>query len=298
MTLQMLSWNWQFEPAVLVAMALAALLYWRGMVYSVKAGMARYLRWWRPLAFVGGLLAIAIALESPVDAWAADWLWAHMLQHLLLIFVAAPLLLFGAPIWPIWRAIPLAARRSSLRWLMLHRRMRRMAFGLNHLLTAPRLVWALFVGDFIVWHFPFLYDLALAYQPVHDLEHLCFLGTGLLFWAQVIPSLPLKPRLGYLEQALYTFAAALALSLVAIVFVFEPTPIYGYYAALRQPAGGLPVMVDQTTAGALMNVVCAVVMGTTFMILLTLWLADDERKSHELEEQQRRNLLSSARLPY
>lgn len=298
MTIQSLSWDWSFELSVVIGIVLAAFLYWRGVLYSVRAGLGRSLRWWHYAAFAGGLIMVILALESPIDTWADTYLWAHMLQHMLLIFGAAPLLLFGAPIWPIWRAVPLVARRSSLRWLMQHRHMRRLVFGLSHTITTPRVIWAVFVGDFIVWHFPQLYDLALRYQLVHDLEHLCFLVTALLFWAQAIPSLPLKPHLSYVEQALYTFSAALAMSLVAMVFIFDPVPIYGYYATLSRPAGTIPLMVDQTVAGALMNVACFTVMGVAFMVLLGLWLGEDERKTQELEEQQRRSFMRSPRFPH
>lgn len=282
MSLQSLPWDWSFEPPVLIGVLVAAALYLRGLRYGLRAGLTRSVSWWRVASFAGGLAGIIIALESPIDAWSQQYLWAHMVQHELLIFVAAPLLLFGAPLWPFWRAIPLGGRRQSLRWFMRHPRPRRVALGVGRFVFAPRTVWALFVGDFLIWHLPVLYDLALRNQTIHDLEHLSFLGTSLLFWAQMIPSHPLKPRMSYVRQAMYLVAAGMVMMFVSLILVYSNQPVYSYYQALPHPAGSLPLDVDQTTAGALMNVTGMIIFGATFMALAWFWLGDDERRSAEL----------------
>ncbi|HWE60085.1 MAG TPA: cytochrome c oxidase assembly protein, partial [Chloroflexota bacterium] len=193
-------------------------------------------------------------------------------QHLLLIFAAAPLLLFGAPLMPIWRALPLGARRASLRWLLRHRSPRRAALGAARLLSAPRVVWLLFVGDFLAWHLPALYDLTLRDQLVHDVEHLLFLGTAVLFWAQVIPSLPCRPRLGYGAQAVFMVTAGMGMQVVELPLTYSGAPLYPYYAAVQRPVGGVSPLVDQSTSGALMNLVGAIVFGSVFMLLLWRWI--------------------------
>lgn len=276
-SLRMLSWSWSFEPPVLLGLALGAVLYWLGLRYSIAAGLHQRYPWWRPVCYGAGLAAIVVALESPIDTWAATYLWAHMAQHLLLIFVAAPLVLFGAPMMPLWRAIPLAARRTSLRWLMSHRRPRRIALGANRLFNAPRAVWILFVGDFLAWHVPALYDLTLRNQSIHDAEHLLFLGTALLFWAQVIPSAPLRPRLGYGAQAGFTLSAGFAMQAVAMALTYGG-PLYVHYARVARPRGASTALVDQTTAGALMNLAGAILFGGVFMLLLWRWIDDAMRR--------------------
>jgi cytochrome c oxidase assembly factor CtaG len=180
---------------------------------------------------------------------------------------------------PLWRAIPVEARRSSLRWLMLHRRPRRVILGVGHLLGTPRAVWILFVGDYLAWHVPPLYNLALRNQGVHDAEHLLFLGTALLFWAQVIPSAPLRPRLGYGAQALYTLTAGFALQAVAMVLTYSGVTLYDEYAEeVRGPSGASVALIDQSTAGALMNLVGAAIFGGVFMLLLWRWIDDALRR--------------------
>lgn len=296
MSLRLLPWSWSFDPPVLLGLVAAAFLYWWGVRYSLRAGMDRHLPSWRWVCYAAGLLAIFIALESPLDAWSDTYLWAHMVQHLVLIYLAAPLLLFGAPLMPVWRAVPLETRRTSLRWLMLHPRPRRAALALSRFISRPAIIWGLFVGDFIAWHTSVLYDAALDNQPIHDLEHLCFLVTALLFWAQIIPSLPLKPRLSLGAQAFYAFGAGAATELVSLALTFSAFPLYTHYATVSRPAGAISAIVDQTVAGALMNFTDVVLYGTLFMVLLWRWIeealrqdADDEgpgfpstRVSHHL----------------
>ncbi len=272
------SGGWSFEPTVLLGLVIAAALYWLGLKYSIDAGLERRFAWWRPVCFGAGLVTIIIALESPIDTWALTYLWAHMVQHALLIFVAAPLLLFGAPLMPLLRAIPLDARRSSLRWLMTNRRPRRVALAIGHGIASPRGVWLLFVGDYLAWHVPALYDLALRDQGIHDIEHLLFLGTALLFWAQIIPSAPLRPRLGFAAQALFTITGGFALQTVEMVLTYSGSPFYAHYAQVQRSTGAISALVDQTSAGALMGAIGTAIFGTVFMVLLWRWFDEAQRR--------------------
>lgn len=269
--LPLLPWSWPIEPAVLLGLVIAAMLYGVGLRYSIAGRLEQRVAWRRSLCYALGLLALFIALESPLDAWAGIYLWAHMVQHMVLIFLAPPLLLFGAPVMPIWRAIPLDTRRSSLRWLMTRPRHRRGIFAVGRFISAPRVVWLLFVSDFLAWHVPALYDLTLRNQGIHDAEHLLFLVTALLFWAQVIPSPPLRPRLGYGGQAALIVSAGFAMQPVALVLTYAGSPLYAYYARVT---GAAAAVADQTEAGALMNSVGAVIIGGVFMLLLWRWIDD------------------------
>jgi cytochrome c oxidase assembly factor CtaG len=245
--------------------------------------LARHLPPWRWLCFLAGLLSVFIALESPIDAWSGTYLWAHMVQHIILIYVAAPLLLLGAPLMPIWRAIPLEGRRRSLRWLMLHPRPRRVGLALGHLLGNARFAWFLFVLTFIIWHAAPLYDAALAHPPLHYVEHLCFLGTALLFWSHVLPSAPLKPRMSYPAQAGYLFLAAMATEFVSLALVYSNHPIYTYYLHVLRPAGALSPLTDQVAAAAIMNVTDLLLYGTAVMLLIWLWIEQALKEDAEDE---------------
>jgi cytochrome c oxidase assembly factor CtaG len=157
MHLQALLASWPFEPSILAGIAATGLLYWLGLRYARAHGMARYHRWWHSLAFAGGLLTLLIALESPLDTWADQLFWAHMVQHELLILVAAPLLLLGAPAMLFWRAVPLGARRATLRWGFRRGWPLRALEWLAHALTTPRVAWVVFLAVFLGWHVPALY---------------------------------------------------------------------------------------------------------------------------------------------
>jgi putative membrane protein len=276
--------TWLTEPVWLAGILVIGLLYALGVRYSAKVGLAHDLPWWRQVCFVAGLLVVFLALESPLDALVHIYQTAHMAQHILLFFAAAPLLLAGAPIMPIWRAFPIDSRRASLRWLMLHPRPRRLVLLVWRAVGASRAVWFLTVGNFIVWHLPVLYDLTPVNQYVRGLEHLCYLAAGLLFWGQVLPSPPLRPRMGYGEQSLWVAGIALSIQVVPLALILSASPLYAYYATLPRTPAMPTALQDQAAAGALMTLAGGGVISGLFMLLLWLWIEDDRRTEESDEE--------------
>ena len=279
MTLQDLLTGWSFDPVVALGIALSGLLYVRGVQYSTRHGIGARLEWWHIASFYAGLLAVFLALQSAIDVDAGKLLWVHMVQHDLLIVIGPPLLLLGMPAWPLWRALPLPWRRSTLSWMIRERWPWRWMQAIGHALSRPRVAWLLFVGLFVAWHLPVLYDLALEQPLVHILEHLCFLGTALLFWAQVIPMSPTPsrtPRLSYPMQAVYLCAAALVSNMLGAVYMFSTAPLYPFYAALPRAAGEPAALVDQHLAGAAMDAPGVLVFSTAVIIVLWRWLQADE----------------------
>ena len=277
MSIEELLRAWPVDPLVLVGIGVCALLYWRGLRYSVGRGLTRHLHTWQPLAFAGGLVALLVALDSPLDVAASDLLWAHMVQHELLTIVAAPLLVLSQPAWPLWRGVPLPARRSGLRWVLRQGWPRRLYSMVSRPFRSPVVVWILFIGSFSMWHIPALYDLALEQTPVHVAEHLVFLGTALLFWAQVIPGPHARQALSFAQRAIYLGAAGLHSNILGAVFVFSTGPLYAYYAALPRGAGTMSLLSDQHFAGAAMDVPGTIVFFVAIIALLGFWLQEDER---------------------
>ena len=104
------------------------------------------------LAFYAGLLTIFVALDSPLDGLADQWLWAHMIEHELLILVAAPLLLLGEPLWPVWRALPRSVRRTTLRSVLRLGWPRRAWEWVESWLFSPVTALVLFIVTFSLWH--------------------------------------------------------------------------------------------------------------------------------------------------
>src|SRR5438128_613460 len=217
-------------PSVLAAVVVSAAWYWRGSRRPNLRAVAPTFRRprvlpWRGLCFAAGLVAVVIALDSPVERLADDWFWAHMLQHVLLLMVAAPLLVLGAPWMPFWRPLPLVLRRRlaktlvkspSLAWLR----------RASRFVVSPLPAWILFDVNLGVWHVPALYDLTLRNAGVHYAEHLSFILLGLLFWSQVLESPPFHPRLSPFGRVAYTTAGSAASWLLAVVLALAATPLY------------------------------------------------------------------------
>lgn len=271
--------DWTLEPTVIAGLAVAALLYGRGVIYSRQHGRATRLHWWNILGFYAGLFVIFVALASAIDGASERFLWAHMIQHELLMMVAPPLLLLGMPTLPLWRAVPLGARRSSLQWLMRRSGTRHAIHAIGYVFSTPAVCWAIFIVSVYLWHLPALYDAALGNLAIHAIQHLSFLWGGVFFWSQVLSWRPGKPRLSYARRAAYLVLGGLASNILDTVFMFSTGVIYPYYAARPRNPGAITVLEDQHIGGAIMSVSGTVIITIMVMVMIGLWLIETERLS-------------------
>jgi putative membrane protein len=253
----------------LAAIVAAGMLYVHGGRMSATASGAA--KRWRGVAFYAGLATLVLAVNSPIDAYAGELFWVHMVQHVLLMMVAPPLLLLGRP-WPrLVRPLPLEVRRPLARGVLAgpHLAPVRRAF---RRLAAPLPSFALFNGTLLAWHVPVLYDLTLRYTLVHDLEHALFFGTALLFWVHLVPGASGRPQLGDGARAVYGTAALLVSWILAIVLGLAPEPVYGAYAALGHRPGGLSALGDQQLAAGVMWVPGSVPYCIVLVVAALRWL--------------------------
>ena len=253
----------------LAAIAAAALLYLLGGRLSATVSDAG--KRWRGAAFYAGLATLALAVGSPVDAYAGELFWVHMVQHVLLMMVAPPLLLLGRP-WPrLVRPLPLAVRRPLARGVLAGPALApvRRAF---RWLAAPLAAFVLFNGTLLLWHVPVLYDLTLRDGIVHDLEHALFFGTALLFWVHLVPGASSRAQLRDGARAVYGTAALLVSWILAIILALAPEPVYGAYAALAQRPGGLSALGDQQLAAGVMWVPGSVPYCIVLVVAALRWL--------------------------
>ena len=258
---------WSLDPSLLYV-GLAAGLYVLG---SRGRDRPRPLQ---ALAFAAGLLTIVIALDSPIDYYADELFWVHMVQHILLLTVAPPLVLLGKP-WPrMWRALPLAPRTRIARTMARSRWVAPV-----RALARPLPAWILFNVTFVGWHIPAAYDLTLTSGVVHALEHAMFFFIGLLFWARVIDPGPLRPRLVWPMRIAYAASTMVVGWLLAITLVMVQHPIYGYYAALETRPGGITALADQQLAAGVMWVPGSLAYTITFIIGFYRWLEPDRSRS-------------------
>jgi putative membrane protein len=238
---------------------------------------------WRPLWFYAGLATIFVALATPIDTLAPKLFWDHMVQHVLLLTVAAPLIVLGAPWMPVWRGLPLRVRRSLARTVARSRAFAPLRL-LARLLSRPLPAWIAFNASLILWHLPAAYDLTLRNNAVHDLEHTTFLLFGILLWAQVIDSPPLHARLSAPHRVYYITAAATVGWLLSVVIALDPAPIYSAYAQLAHRPGGISELADQQIAAGVMLGPGSVSMTLFVFIGLYRWLGvdDEERQARRL----------------
>lgn len=269
---------WSWEPALLTGLALCIGTYGYGVsALWQRAGFGRGLRRWQVAAFGVGWITLWIALVSPLDALGSVLFSAHMLQHLLLILAAPPLLILGAPhIALIW-ALPRPARR----WLA--QAWRRTAWRtVWQTLSQPVLVWGLAGGTFWLWHVPSLYQAALQNEGIHALEHITFLGTAVLFWWTLLHP---GRRLSQGAGILFVFTTMLQNGLLGALLTFASYPWYPAYAN-RVAAWGLTPLEDQQLAGLIMWIPAGVVYLLTALAMFALWLRTIEREMQRRENQQ------------
>ncbi len=238
--------SWPLDPWVVAPLVLAGWVYVRGWRQLRRRGSKRF----GPLqlaTFLGGLAAIFVALASPLDAFAGLLLWAHMLQHILLMMAAPPLLWLGAPLLPLLRGLPGEVRRGVAGPLLRSRPLR----ACGQRLTRPVVAWLLFNVSTLLWHVPRLYETALRSEGWHYFQHVCFLGTGLLFWYPVVRPYPARPAYSRWLLLPYLLLADVVNTALSALLTFAPRPLYPYYAAAPR-FGRLTVLEDQALAGVLM----------------------------------------------
>jgi cytochrome c oxidase assembly factor CtaG len=265
--------DWLLAPPF-VGAVLAAVLHARGIRRQLRVTSAARLRGlrWRMGAFYAALATIVAALDSPIDDAVTKLFWVHMVQHVMLMMVAAPLLVLAAPWIPIWRGLPLRQRRQLGIWY-LGSPAWQVVRGAGRRLATPLAAWILFDVDLCAWHVPALYEVTLRSQAVHELEHMSFLVLGVVFWIQVIDSPPLRARLDLAKGVAYVVTAATVAWALSVVLAFAPSPLYSAYADLHSRPGGISALADQHLAAGIMWGPGSVPYTVFVFVALYRWLA-------------------------
>jgi putative membrane protein len=236
------------KPIVVIVLVALASVYLRGWRTLRHRGHGAITREWRLVAYLAGLVVIAAALLSPLDGLADTWFSAHMVQHLLLTMVAAPLLLLGNPLPICLWGVPRRARQALGRPLTRQARFRRALEAVTRLPVA----WLVYVAILWSWHVPLLYEAALEHEALHVLEHLTFFGSSLIFWWPIIRPAPrLHPRLHPGFEIVYLIAATAQNTALGAFLSLQERPVYPHYARLASEAG-MDGVSDQVLAGGIM----------------------------------------------
>jgi putative copper resistance protein D len=237
----LLGWSFPVLPTLGI---LAAVAWWTWAVGRVNAVHPdnRVPRR-RSVAFGAGMVALALALGSGIERYDTTLFSVHMVQHLLLTMVAAPLIALAAPITLLLRlAAPVTRQRIVLP--ILHSRILRFV-------TFPAVAWIAFAGVMWATHFSPLFDAALEDPIAHDLEHALFLGTALLFWWPAVNADPNPWRMSHPVRALYTFLQMPQNTFLAVVLLSANAPLYPHYATLDVAWRGSAIDDQRLAAGVM-----------------------------------------------
>jgi cytochrome c oxidase assembly factor CtaG len=237
---------WSLPPVVMLAIDVSAILYWRGWRRLDQARVP-FVPAWRAAAFLSGLFTVWIALASPIDALNGLVLTAHMLQHMLLMMVAPPLILLGAPLVPITRGLPGAAARRLAGRFLNWPAAARVGLALTHPVTGALLMGVVMFA----WHTPTLYELALRSEPWHEAEHASLFLASLIFWWPVVMPWPSQSQWPRWAMVPYLLLADLQNTALSAVLAFSDRVLYPSYADAPR-LFRLSALEDQVAAGAFM----------------------------------------------
>jgi putative membrane protein len=238
--------SWSAPLGLDVALCLTVLIYGRGWS-RLRSNFPRLIPPWQLAAFVAGIAAVWIAIGSPLDAFDEFSLAAHMIQHLLLMSVAPPLILLGAPELPLLRGLPRGVARSVVSPFLRSSPVKR----LGRFITNPAVAWLIAAFALIGWHIPAVFDLALQWTWLHELEHASFFAAGILFWWPVIQPWPSVPQWPRWSIPLYLFCATLPCDVLSGFLAFCDRVVYSSYLSAPRVFGLTP-LADQQSAAALM----------------------------------------------
>lgn len=265
--------GWKPEAATIIPLAIASAWYATGVARLLQENKLGAIAPNRVLSFVAGIGVLLLALQSPIDVLSEDLFSVHMCQHLLLMLVAPPLLVWSDCPIMFLRALPRRPRKAVAR-MWIGGKLNRVYDGLMH----PLIVWIMFCGAFVFWHAPRPYQWALDNNGVHILEHLSFFITSLAFWALVLPSRGRRRRLQHGPALLLIVSTAVLSGLPGALMIFSPRPLYPAHAA-GVARWSMTLMQDQQLAGLIMWIPAGAAYIFAAVLVFLEWLGESELRA-------------------
>ena len=259
--------EWTFPPLVTLGILVAGLAWWAAIRRIRRRHPANPVPRSRSLAIIGALAVLGFALASGIERYDTTLFWVHMVQHVLLVLVVAPLVALAAPVTVLLRVAGPGTRRVLVRVLR-SRPLR--------VLASPVTAWLIFAGVMWLSHFSGLFDAALEDPLIHEAEHALFLASALLFWWPVVGLDPAPHRLGFPARIGYTFLQMTQNTFLAVVILNAPGVLFPHYATLGAPYG-LDALTDQRAAAGIMWLAGDAIFLTAIMLLVAAWMRADAR---------------------
>jgi putative membrane protein len=264
-----------FEPLQVAVLTLVATAYAFRLMTLSREG--RPVPPWRVICFASGLLLIAIALVSPLSHIGGELVLAHMAQHLAIGDVGALLIVLGL-------TGPLLQPVLAVRWL-----------GWVRHLAHPLVALPLWAANLFIWHLPVLYQGAVAHEPVHALQHACFVGFGVLMWMPLVGPLPQPRWFGIPAKIGYLIGVRFAGTILGNVLMWSNSVFYPDYAA-GEAHWHLSPLTDQSIAGVIMTIEGGFVTLGVLAWLFLKWAQQDTERQRLLDLADARGVpLSEAR---
>ncbi|MCC6166814.1 MAG: cytochrome c oxidase assembly protein [Caldilineaceae bacterium] len=259
------TWEWRLEIlVVLVPLGVMYTLGWRRL--RQQSSYRKLATWPRLAAYLGGLVVLAISLLSPIDRLGSQLFFMHMLQHMLSIMIAAPLLWLGEPFPIMLWAMP-APLRLWVAGLFARRSPFRRAFAAA---TRPGVTWLVFITVYLGWHDANAYNAALYYRWVHDIQHITFFLAAMLYWWPVVGAAPhIHGRFPGWARMAYLLATVPPNMLVGVSIAFASHVIYTYYLSVPR-IWGFTALQDQMISGAIMWIPGSMMFIMVALLILAL----------------------------
>jgi putative membrane protein len=282
--------HWDIPWIVTSTLALSAIVYTRGWA-RIRRTRPTQFSVGRLAAFLGGIVALFVAVASPLDTFSESLLFMHMAQHYVLMSVAPPLIVLGAPVVPMLRGLPRWMIRCLLRPIFVTHALS----AAGRFLTRPQVAWLSMNAAYIGWHIPRAYEFALASENWHNFEHTCFFFINLMFWWPIIcpwPSRALQSRWILIP---YLLLADMVNTGVSAFLCFAGRLLYPSYDFVPRPFG-LSALNDQAAAGAFMWVCGSMVYAVPAFVVIMQMLSSPT-KSREEFDRLHASIVAPARLP-
>jgi cytochrome c oxidase assembly factor CtaG len=254
------------EAWVAVPLLLSATLYILGVLRLwTRLGVGRGVQIWQAFCFAGGWILLAVALVSPMHRLGERLFAMHMLEHEILMTLAAPLLVLARPVGGILWALPVNWRRS----VGGIGRQRNLS-AIWRFLTDPVVATVVHGTAIWIWHIPVLFNAALASPVMHGFQHVSFFGSALLFWWALLQGRTRTRAYG--AAAFYLFITALHSGFLGILLSVAREPIYPGQS-VDAAAWGMSPLEDQQMAGLIMWVPAGVAYAAATLVMLGIWIA-------------------------
>ena len=272
---------WDLEPVLIVPAVALVAVYVHGL--DRWRERSRPHAWWRTASFVSGVAIVLLALLSPLH-WLSDHHFTfHMVQHELLMMLAAPLILLGAPTTPLLRGIPRGLRRAVVEPFV-NAHAVRVGFGW---LTHPVTAFVTYTVVLYAWHFvPGWYAATITNGYIHDLQHLTFLGSAMLVWWNVIDPRPLHARLPYPLRMVFLFAVATPKAFMGAFITLSPRAIYADAYGGVPPVFDMSLASDQVVGGMIMWVPSLMMYLLAIGVVFFVWTQKSEASQRATEARQ------------